>query len=137
MAMHALTGICYDLQSSRVTSEQCYGLRRIVMDDSVQRRSRTTKKLAQDEGIHVATVHRWIGGGIKDPKDHGRRISLQATRVGGRWFVSDDQWQDFIDRLNPETPAQPPAPISRSRAAVATATRQQAAAETMADILGL
>ncbi|WP_422931449.1 hypothetical protein [Singulisphaera sp. PoT] len=82
---------------------------------------RSTTQLAQDEGVHAASVHRWIRRGVIGPD--GERIRLRATRVGGRWYVGAEDWSAFGTALNAE-PAKGPqvvSPSARSRAAIAAA----------------
>jgi hypothetical protein len=47
--------------------------------------------------IHIATIHRWIMNGICGPD--GRRIHLEAVRVGSRWLTSCEAIQRFADQL--------------------------------------
>jgi hypothetical protein len=46
--------------------------------------------------VHIATIHRWIMSGISGP---GRRIHLEAVRVGSRWLTSCEAIQRFADQL--------------------------------------
>jgi len=80
---------------------------------------RNTTKLSQDEGVHAASVHRWIRRGVLGP--NGDRIRLRASRIGGRWFVEDEDWAAFCASLNADPRASQSnvqTPAARSRAAL-------------------
>jgi hypothetical protein len=69
---------------------------------------------------HLSTVLRWILDGAPGPD--GRRVKLEALRLGGRWVTSREAIQRFAERLTPQTgdaPASPPprTPGARRRAA--------------------
>jgi hypothetical protein len=46
--------------------------------------------------VHVSTIHRWILRGLRTPEGV---IRLEATRVGGRWMVSEAGLRQFTERL--------------------------------------
>jgi hypothetical protein len=65
--------------------------------------------------IHVATLTRWIVGGVRG-RD-GNRIKLEAKRLPGRWIVSENALSEFVeavthDRSGPATLEQPTKPRS-------------------------
>jgi hypothetical protein len=74
---------------------------------------------------HVSTILRWILTGAKGPD--GRRVRLEARRIGGRWFTSREALERFSCALTPatDTPA-PPAPRSSTASRRAS---ERAAAE--------
>lgn len=51
----------------------------------------TIRAVANEYGVHRATVVRWITSGI-----HGQK--LNAQKVGGNWRVSPDAAADFFAR---------------------------------------
>ena len=53
--------------------------------------------VAREIGRHLATIHRWRNPGVLDA--HGVRRKLRMTRVGGHWFVEDDDLKAFFDAL--------------------------------------
>lgn len=48
---------------------------------------------------HVSTVYRWISKGV-------RGVKLEAIRIGGRLYTSDEALQRFAERLTHEPPDQ-------------------------------
>lgn len=53
----------------------------------------TVNQLARREGVHSATIWRWILAGV-------RGVKLRSIRVGGRRFVLKSDWDDFSASLN-------------------------------------
>ena len=53
--------------------------------------------VAREIGRHLATIHQWRNPGVLDA--HGVRRKLRMTRVGGHWFVEDDDLKAFFDAL--------------------------------------
>lgn len=53
----------------------------------------SVNELARREGLHPATIWRWLLHGVRGHK-------LRSVRVGGRRFVLDDDWQAFCAALN-------------------------------------
>jgi hypothetical protein len=47
--------------------------------------------------VHVATITRWINDGVRG-RD-GQVIRLRATRLPGRWVVTDAAIDEFLDAL--------------------------------------
>ena len=47
--------------------------------------------------VHVATLTRWINDGVRG-RD-GQVIRLRATRLPGRWVVTDAAVDEFLDAL--------------------------------------
>lgn len=45
---------------------------------------------------HFTTVFRWTKKGV-------RGVRLEATRVGGRWYTSDEAVDRFLARLNADS----------------------------------
>ena len=54
------------------------------------------RSLAAREHVHANTVRSWITDGI-----HGHRLA--TLRIGGRVFVRDSAWQEFVEALNGDT----------------------------------
>lgn len=53
----------------------------------------SVNQLARREGVHVATIWRWMLSGV-------RGIKLRATRRGGRRFILECDWLAFSAALN-------------------------------------
>jgi hypothetical protein len=51
------------------------------------------RALAARENVHPNTVNRWTTIGI-----HGHRLAIQ--RIGGRVFVREVDWLEFVSKLN-------------------------------------
>lgn len=49
--------------------------------------------------VHFSAVLRWILQGTKGLD--GRRVHLEAVRLGGRWITSHEALQRFADALTP------------------------------------
>jgi len=68
----------------------------------------------------VSCVLRWILRGVKVKGAPGGRVHLEAQRVGGRWFTSEEALDRFIARLTPTSPETHPltvrSPAGRRRA---------------------
>lgn len=63
----------------------------------------TVNQLARREGVHVATIWRWMLSGV-------RGVKLHATRLGGRRFILESDWLAFSAALNvdlADAPADP------------------------------
>ncbi len=63
----------------------------------------SVNQLARREGVHVATIWRWMLSGV-------RGIKLRATRLGGRRFILESDWLAFSAALNADladAPADP------------------------------
>lgn len=65
------------------------------------------QKAAKEIGKHVRSLHRWRERGING-------VRLQCTRVGGRWYVSEDSLREFFERLSAGRPASIPPPTTRA-----------------------
>lgn len=63
---------------------------------------------------HLSTLVRWIKKGAKAPD--GRRVVLEAARVGSRWLTSREALLRFAAALTPEGPGadEPGAALVRS-----------------------
>ena len=53
----------------------------------------SVSQLARRQGVHVATVWRWILTGCRGQK-------LHSIRIGGRRFITDADWLAFSAALN-------------------------------------
>ena len=49
----------------------------------------TLGRLCSRAGVNISTGHRWRLAG-----------KLDAFRIGGRWFVSRESWEQFIEKCN-------------------------------------
>jgi hypothetical protein len=71
--------------------------------------------------LHPATLTRWILAGVRAPD--GRRVRLEAVRVGCRWLTSEAALARFAAALTPRPGGHPAAaaevrtPHQRDRAA--------------------
>ncbi len=75
-------------------------------------------RVARKLGKHLATLHRWRTAGVLDAAGVRRRLPM--TRVGGRWYVRDEDVSFFFAALAAEEgTSRPdmPSPAARSRAA--------------------
>jgi hypothetical protein len=61
--------------------------------------------------VSFSCVLRWITDGIPGPD--GRRVKLEAVRVGGRWLTSEEALARWAERLTPRLDSEP-APGTRS-----------------------
>jgi hypothetical protein len=78
------------------------------------------------ERLHPATLTRWILRGVKALD--GRRVKLEALRVGSRWLTSEPALQRFADALSA-----PPASSTPTRSpTVRQSASEKAAAELRA-----
>jgi hypothetical protein len=70
-------------------------------------------QVTREIGRHLATMHRWRTRGVLDAS--GIRRRLRMTRVGGRWFVTDDDLAAFFAALNEgqDDPQRPPVDPTR------------------------
>jgi hypothetical protein len=68
------------------------------------------------ERLHPATLTRWILKGVR--AIDGRRVKLEATRLGCRWLTSEPALQRFADALSapPADSAPPRTPTARQKA---------------------
>jgi hypothetical protein len=65
--------------------------------------------------LHPATLTRWILAGVKGLD--GRRVKLDAVRVGARWLTSEAALQRFADALVGSSESAPPrSPTERQTA---------------------
>ena len=65
----------------------------------------------QGKRTHLSTILRWILDGAKGP--NGKRVKLEAVRIGGRWMTTRSALQRFVERLTPDAGAAPPSPSAR------------------------
>ena len=68
------------------------------------------------ERLHPATMTRWILKGVRSVD--GRRVKLEAVRLGCRWLTSEPALQRFADALSAPPPDSAPTrtPIARQKA---------------------
>jgi hypothetical protein len=64
--------------------------------------------------VHLSCILRWITSGSSAPD--GRRVRLEAVRLGGRWITSREALARFAEALTPQfNDEPPPTPRSPSR----------------------
>ncbi len=78
----------------------------------------TVNQLARREGVHVATIWRWMLSGV-------RGVKLRATRLGGRRFILERDWLAFSAALNADLAGTP----ADSTPATVTARAERAGRE--------
>ncbi len=61
--------------------------------------------------VHLSCILRWITNGSTAPG--GRRVRLEAARIGGRWITSREALARFAEALTPQF-GQESAPAPRS-----------------------
>ena len=66
--------------------------------------------------LHPATLTRWILNGVR--AIDGRRVKLEAVRLGCRWLTSEAALRRFAEALTAPPPDSPPTrtPTDRRRA---------------------
>ena len=69
--------------------------------------------------VSFSCVLRWITTGIPGPD--GKRVKLEAARLGGRWLTSEEALARWAERLTPRLDGEPAlaprSPAKRSKAA--------------------
>jgi hypothetical protein len=65
--------------------------------------ARTIPPYRDNRPTHASTLLRWILKGATGPG--GRRVRLEAVRIGGRWVTSAEALQRFFERLTPKLDA--------------------------------
>jgi hypothetical protein len=77
--------------------------------------------------VHISALLRWITAGARGPG--GRRIRLEAIRMGGRWLTSREALQRFGERLTGQTDSYdlPRTASARRRESVAAGEQLDAA----------
>jgi hypothetical protein len=63
--------------------------------------------------VHLSCILRWITKGSLAPD--GRRVRLEAVRIGGRWITSHEALTRFAEALTPRFDEPEPAPRSSSK----------------------
>jgi hypothetical protein len=58
-------------------------------------------QVARELGKHLATMHRWRQRGVTD--SHGVRHYPMMTRIGGQWYVRDEDLAAFFEALSGES----------------------------------
>lgn len=81
-------------------------------------------EIAHREGVHVATIWRWMLSGV-------RGIKLRATRVGGRRFILESDWLAFSAALNADLADSPADPTP-----AAVTARAERAGRELETVLG-
>ena len=76
--------------------------------------------------VNPSTIWRWITEGIKLAS--GRRLRLEAIRLGGRWLTSVQAVQRFMQAQTPQFADEPPAPTPSAK------KRRQSAASAARDL---
>ena len=71
-------------------------------------------ELAKRESLHVSTVWRWLRSGILSGQD---RVRLESIRIGGRTYITEAQYERFLQRLNAPTSSSQPETAAPSSAA--------------------
>ncbi len=84
----------------------------------------SVNQLARREGVHVATIWRWMLSGV-------RGIKLRAIRVGGRRFILESDWLAFSAALNADLADAPADPTP-----TAATARAEKAGRELDDVLG-
>lgn len=74
----------------------------------------TLAAIAARCGVTSVTVWRWVTTGVAVG---GHVVKLAARRVGGRWVVSREAWEQFDRELNPQQPTLPESPAAERRRA--------------------
>jgi hypothetical protein len=83
------------------------------------------EEIALHAKAHFSTIYRWVLKGVPGPD--GKRVKLEALRVGGRWVSSWAALQRFAERTTPQLdgePAKTPRSTSRRERAAAAAGKQ-------------
>lgn len=95
-----------------VASEETFGL---IEASKIFPRGRRGKR------PHLSTLLRWITDGCRAPG--GRRVRLEALRLGSKWVTSRQAIQRFAERLTPsgDAPPSPRSATTRSRASARAA----------------
>lgn len=79
--------------------------------------------------VHTSTALRWILRGLPCPS--GKRVRLEAIRVGGHWVTTREavqRWSEALTpRLDDDPAAAPRTPSQRERASARAARRLEAA----------
>lgn len=97
----------------------------LLADEPLISLGQAAKKFPGSRGadrLHPATISRWIVRGVVAPD--GRRVRLEALRVGHRWLTSSGALARFADALAHALAAGQDAP-----AAARTPTQRQRASE--------
>jgi hypothetical protein len=58
----------------------------------------------------ASAILRWVLSGVRGPD--GKKVKLEANRLGGRWVTSVEALQRFSDRQTPDESKQAPTPRS-------------------------
>lgn len=80
---------------------------------SLREASAMLPRLRGGKPVHVATLSRWITTGVRSLD--GRRVHLEAARVGVAWVTSPEALDRFARRLTPTQTDGRPAPSVAAR----------------------
>jgi hypothetical protein len=115
---------CLTVSESTITVEVLAGA-----GLSLSQAARRFPPFRKDRPVAPSTIFRWIASGVR--LRDGRRIRLEAVRLGGRWLTSEQAVQRFIDRQTPNVDADSAAlaraPSQRTRRAEQAAEALEAA----------
>jgi hypothetical protein len=75
--------------------------------------------------VHASCIFRWIMQGSTAPD--GRRVRLEAIRLGGRWLTSREALSRFAEALTPQFDDEPIMPRSQTQ-------RQRASAQARREL---
>lgn len=112
--------------------EACVTQDHHLLDESVVRLEETARFVGPGRGgrpTHPSTIWRWVFKGCRAPD--GRRVRLEAVRVGAHWVTSREAIRRFSDALTPRLDDEPvPSPrtsTTRQRASQRAAARLERA----------
>jgi hypothetical protein len=77
-----------------------------VCDRILSETTRRIEEVAQRHGQHFSTVYRWLFRGLPGPD--GKRVRLEACRLGRKWLTSDEAVARFSAALTPNLTAEAP-----------------------------
>lgn len=80
---------------------------------SLAQTARRIPSFRQGRPTNPATIFRWIRDGVRTPD--GRRVRLEACRLGGRLLTSEQALARFIAAQQPDAIDQPVASPARRR----------------------
>jgi hypothetical protein len=101
--------MCGPAEEHPVLTEQLLEELETGQGEDLRRLARYAPSNEAGSGIHSATLHRWIMKGVKVPS--GKRIRLEAARLGGKWVSTRAALRRFILAQNPDLPDGQPRPI--------------------------
>ncbi len=69
-------------------------------------------QVAKRVGRNRQTIWRWVTYGVAVGSNV---VKLQARRIGGRWVVTREAWEQFVRETNPQAPVLPESPAAERR----------------------